>query len=75
MARVSGLHSQPQLLTTAQAAEMLGVHPNTIRNWSDAAMLPTYRIGPRRDRRFKRDDLERFLAGSNGRNGDGNVVE
>ena len=72
LARLSGLHAQPQLLTTAQAAAMLGVHPNTIRNWSDAAILPTYRIGPRRDRRFKREDLERFLDGGNG---DGNAAE
>jgi len=59
-----------QLLTTAQAAAVLGVHPNTIRNWSDAGILPTYRIGPRRDRRFKRDDLEQFLLDNNGHNED-----
>jgi excisionase family DNA binding protein len=54
---------------------MLGVHPNTIRNWSDTAMLPTYRIGPRRDRRFKRDDLERFLNESNCDNGLSNEAD
>ena len=71
MARMSRVQAQPQLLTTAQAAAMLGVHPNTIRNWSDAGILPTYRIGPRRDRRFKRDDLDRFLFENNGHGDDG----
>lgn len=66
MARMSRTHAQSQLLTTAQAAAVLGVHPNTIRNWSDAGMIPTYRIGPRRDRRFKRDDLNHFLSENNG---------
>jgi len=49
------------LLSTAQAAQLLGVHPNTIRNWEDQNLLQAYRIGPRRDRRFRREDLERFL--------------
>ncbi len=51
----------PSLLSTAQAAQLLGVHPNTIRNWEDQNLLQAYRIGPRRDRRFRREDLERFL--------------
>ncbi len=51
----------PELLTTAQAAAMLNVHPNTVRNWADSAYLPSYRIGPRRDRRFRRVDVESLL--------------
>jgi len=59
------------LLSTAQAAQLLGVHPNTIRNWEDQNLLQAFRIGPRRDRRFRREDLERFLGTQNG-DGDGN---
>jgi excisionase family DNA binding protein len=65
LARTPRVETYPQLLTTAQAAATLGVHPNTIRNWADSSILPSYRIGPRRDRRFKRDDLDRFLTDSN----------
>ncbi|MBN1855962.1 MAG: helix-turn-helix domain-containing protein [Dehalococcoidia bacterium] len=54
--------SRTGLLSTAQAAEMLGVHPNTIRNWADAGLLNAFRIGPRRDRRFLRADLDTFLT-------------
>ncbi len=57
---------QTELLTTAQAAELLNVHPNTVRNWADAALLPSYRIGPRRDRRFRRVDVESLLLDGNG---------
>ena len=32
------------LLTVAQAATLLGVHPNTIRAWTDAGRLTAYRI-------------------------------
>jgi len=53
-----------ELLTTAQAASLLNVHPNTVRNWADAALLPSYRVGPRRDRRFRRVDVESLLTES-----------
>ncbi len=52
----------PALLSTAQAAQLLGVHPNTIRNWEEQNLLRAFRVGPRRDRRFRREDLERFLG-------------
>jgi len=34
-------------------AAMLGVHPNTIRRWSDEGLIPCFRLGPRQDRRFE----------------------
>ncbi|MGK2851734.1 MAG: GAF domain-containing protein, partial [Candidatus Limnocylindrales bacterium] len=41
---------------------LLGVHPNTVRAWSDAGRLRYYRINPRGDRRYRLGDLQRFLA-------------
>src|SRR5689334_14658880 len=49
-------------LSVTKAARMLGVHPNTIRAWSDAGRLRYYRINPRGDRRYRLGDLQRFLA-------------
>ena len=49
------------LLTVAQAATLLGVHPNTIRTWTDAGRLTAYRINARGDRRFRRGEVERLL--------------
>ena len=49
-------------LTVTKAARLLGVHPNTVRAWSDAGRLRYYRINPRGDRRYRLGDLQRFLA-------------
>jgi diguanylate cyclase (GGDEF)-like protein/excisionase family DNA binding protein len=49
-------------LSVTKAARLLGVHPNTIRAWSDAGRLRYYRINQRGDRRYRLGDLHRFLA-------------
>ena len=36
-----------KLLTVGQAAEILSVHPNTIRRWTTRGLLQAYRVGPR----------------------------
>ena len=50
------------LLSVAQAAALLGVHPNTIRTWTDAGRLTAYRINVRGDRRYRRGDVVRLLV-------------
>jgi len=40
------------LMSIAGVARLLGVHPNTIRRWSDEGLIPCIRLGPRHDRRF-----------------------
>jgi diguanylate cyclase (GGDEF)-like protein/excisionase family DNA binding protein len=50
------------LISVAQAAALLGVHPNTIRVWTDAGRLAAYRINARGDRRYRRGDVEALLA-------------
>ena len=54
------------LVSVAQAAALLGVHPNTVRSWSDAGRLPAYRINARGDRRYRRGDVQRLLAEGTG---------
>ena len=49
-------------LSVTKAARLLGVHPNTVRAWSDAGRLRYYRINQRGDRRYRLGDLQRFLA-------------
>jgi len=53
-------------LSVTKAARLLGVHPNTVRAWSDAGRLRYYRINPRGDRRYRLGDLQRFLAAAEG---------
>jgi excisionase family DNA binding protein len=58
-------HNNPNtLLTIAEAAEILNVHVNTVRRWSNKGILETYRIGPRRDRRLKQGDVDKLLRKS-----------
>lgn len=42
-----------------QAADMLGVHPATVRNWADRGDLPSRRT-PGGHRRFRKSDLLRY---------------
>ena len=54
----------PELLTVSQVASRLNVHPNTIRRWVRQGLLKAHRIGPRRDRRIHRAEVEQFLGGA-----------
>jgi len=49
------------MLRSGDVARLLGLHSNTVRRWSDKGVLKVYRIGPRGDRRFRREDVQRFL--------------
>src|ERR671910_3316073 len=49
-------------LSVTKAARVLGVHPNTVRAWSEAGRLRYYRINERGDRRYRLGDLHRFLS-------------
>jgi len=49
------------MLTVRDVAQLLNVHINTVRRWSNKGMLKTYRISSRGDRRFKREDIVAFV--------------
>jgi diguanylate cyclase (GGDEF)-like protein/excisionase family DNA binding protein len=65
----AGLPPRPNdaTLSVTKAARILGVHPNTIRAWSDQGRLRYYRINPRGDRRYRVGDLQGFLAAAEAR--------
>ena len=50
------------MLTVREVARLLNVHINTVRRWNGKGMLKAYRIGPRGDRRFSREDIALFLS-------------
>ena len=50
------------MLTTSEVALQLNVHINTVRRWSNRGIIKAYRIGPRGDRRFRREDIASFLT-------------
>ena len=41
-----------ELLTIKEAAKLINVHPNTLRNWEKEGKIQAVRIGTRRDRRY-----------------------
>jgi transcriptional regulator with XRE-family HTH domain len=63
---IKGKSSKPSirekvLLKLNKVADMTGLHPRTVARYGDQGLIKQSRIGPRRDRRFKREDVEAFL--------------
>ncbi len=58
MARTARTNS---VLTVREGACFLNIHANTVRRWNDQGILKSFRIGPRGDRRFRREDVLAFL--------------
>ncbi len=54
-----------KMLTVAEVAALIHVHPNTLRRWCDQGKIISYRITSRGDRRFKKSDIDYFLTGFN----------
>ena len=52
-----------EMLTLREVSKLLHLHPNTIRRWADEGLIKAYRIGSRRDRRFKREDIAAIFFG------------
>jgi len=50
------------MLTIKDVARLLHIHVNTARRWSDQGIIKSYRITRRGDRRFRQEDIARFLA-------------
>ncbi len=47
-------------LTLGEVAQLLGVHPSTVRNWADAGKIPVHRTQGGH-RRFRRTEVEIWL--------------
>lgn len=50
-----------KLLRIKEAAELLGVNPATLRKWDKEGRLPAIKISKRGDRRYKMDDIDKFV--------------
>ena len=54
------------MLRAGDVASLLGVHINTVRRWSNEGVLRAFRVGLRRERRFRREDVDAFLSEEKG---------
>jgi len=50
-----------KMLTVSEVAQMLNVHPSTVRRWEREGLLQSYRFGAKGMIRFKREDVFKFI--------------
>ena len=55
-------------ITINKAAELLGVHPNTIRNWIRAGIVKHYQVGRGYRVLLKTEDIEKAMSRVNNEN-------
>jgi excisionase family DNA binding protein len=55
-----------KVFTIREVANLLNVHPNTIRRWAKKGIIKCSRITPRGDRRFASQDIRQFLSAMKG---------
>lgn len=54
-----------ELLTMRQTCALLKVHPNTLRKWDEKGILKAVRFGQRKDRKYKKEDIEKLINTKN----------
>lgn len=52
----------PEYLTLSEVSQMLKVHPNTLRAWDKKGILKAIRIGAKRIRRYRKEDILEFVS-------------
>lgn len=52
----------PEYLTLKEVSDLLKVHENTLRNWDRNGTLKAIRIGGRKIRRYKKENVLKFLG-------------
>jgi len=55
------MNKKKNLLKLSEAAELLNVHPNTLRKWDKKGILRAVRFGERGDRRYKKEDIMKLV--------------
>lgn len=58
-----------ELLTLNETAKILKVHPNTLRLWDKKGVLKAVRIGVKKVRRYKKEDIEKFISSKSAEDG------
>ncbi len=53
------MQGEDRMLNIAEAAQILGVHKNTLRTWADRGMVPHVRL-PSGYRRFRLSEMRRL---------------
>lgn len=51
-----------ELLMPAQAAALIGVHPDTLSDWARSGRIPSRRTSASGHRRYRRADVDAYIA-------------
>ncbi len=54
-----------RMLSVNEVAHLLNVHPGTVRRWEKKGQLKSYRLGPKKIIRFRKEELDSFINHSN----------
>ena len=54
------------MLTVIEVADLLNVHPSSVRRWQKSGELKSYRLGCKGSLRFKNEDIQNFIRVSAG---------
>lgn len=60
------LNETPDLLSIGEVSKLFNIHPDTLRNWEKSGVLVPLRVGARKDRKYRKQDIEILIekAGS-----------
>ena len=51
----------PELLTLKEVSAILKCHPNTLRHWDNKGVLPAIRIGVKRIRKYRKENILKLI--------------
>lgn len=54
------MQTEKKLLSIGEVASIFGIHQDTLRNWERKGLITPLRVGPRKDRKYKPEDIERI---------------
>ncbi len=50
-----------RMLSVNEVARLLNLHPGTVRRWEKKGQLKSYRLGPKKLIRFRKEELDSFI--------------
>lgn len=60
--KMSEISKIPDLLSIGEVSKLFYIHPDTLRNWEKSGELVPLRVGPRKDRKYRKADIETIIA-------------
>ncbi len=54
--------SQKNLLSISEVSKIFGIHKDTLRNWEKKKLIKPLRVGPRGDRKYRPEDIEKIAG-------------